>query len=270
MKKSKFQKLLSLIVGFAFALVAVVTLTAPNKHISANAEETEVPDTSSWDEVDACPGDALIGTWYRVYYTEDYFNKNFHVDILTFLDNSYDTTYSGDWTQETVPTDVYVGAVKLYTTKEKQMRLSSAGDIAELLMCNFTDEYVDFCFPSTLVLNMGPAYSATASTTITREITLKQDATISVAHNELKRLEEPTDEPTNPGDSTETPDEPTNPGDSTETPDDGTEEPKDATTDKVANWLNKTFGMNTNGNTVGAIAIVLAGVLIIKFVLGKK
>lgn len=255
------KKILSICASLVLAFVAVVTFGAYGKNLTAQAEEPEVPDTSTWEEFDVSVGDNLTGVWYRAYFPDTY-----SLSILTFSSDNYKTVYQGDYTDDTAPSEAKIYNVKLEVYQSEKIFLfqnsgnTGSANVSEIISYIITDDYVDFCIPANLEVDFGPKFCPGPQITISRSIILNSDAKISQIHCELlKRIEEPT-----------TPDEPINPDDGTETPDDGTDEPKDATTDKVANWLNDTFGMNTNGNTVGAIAIILAGVLIIKSVLGKK
>ena len=262
MKKSMIKKILSLCAVFVFALVAVVTLTAPNK-LSVNAEE------QLFNILEYTAGNES--------------NPNVSMEELK----------ESGWKEPEVGQKL--GSIFYFVP-------SSSGPIIIA-----SEKYVFYRYISGMpgsdsshlylaeLVVPGSANNLTSSSELTKcEVKNAQD--ISLTHKQVKvellvdfgeityfyncgwnmnkflydvssvPTDEPTtpDEPTNPGDGTETPD------DGTETPDDGTEEPKDATTDKVANWLNETFGMNTNGNTVGAIAIVLAGAFIIKTVFGRK
>ena len=246
MKKTK--KLLSLIMGFALALVAVITFTVNGNKLTAQAEEAELPDTSTWEEVDASDGDSLTGVWYRAYFGESYYTE-----ILTFYSENYTTKYQGynSYTEDNVPSEAIIPLITLKACKQEKYIAffgnsnSGSCNLNDIIPYSITETYIEFYIPSNLEFDMGLQYCAGPQVSISRIVTLNEDAKITTVNGELKKLVEPT-------------------------PDDGTEEPKDAITDKFSNWLNDTFGFKTTGSVVGSIALLVAGAFLLKAVLGKK
>ncbi len=247
MKKSMIKKILSICATLTLALVAVV-FTATNKQLSANAEEPTLPDTSTWEEVDASVGDLLAGVWYRAYFGEDYFTE-----ILTFYPENYTTKYQGynSYTEDNVPSEAIIPSITLRASKQEKYIAFSGNsnsgscNLKDIIPYSITETYIEFYIPSNLEFDMGLQYCAGPQVSISRVVTLKEDAKITTVNCELKKLVEPT-------------------------PDDGSEEPKDAITDKFSNWLNDTFGFKTTGSVVGSIALLVAGAFLLKAVLGKK
>ena len=240
MKKLRLKKLLSLCAGFALALVAVV-FTAPNKQISANAEEQlfNVVNATPYGQTPAVSMEEFEAQGWKRPEVGQKLGKNFVIrksksNTMTIISTNY-IIYG------------QAGDASLYIAELAVPGSATSPELTGVELLNsqkliFIGEYCQAEFE--LLIDFG-------------DITfVEMDESSNLL---LYKVDAET-----PDDGTETPD------DGTETPDDGTEEPKDATTDKVANWLNETFGMNTNGNTVGAIAIVLAGAFIIKIVFGRK
>lgn len=256
MKKFNLKKLLSICAGFALALVAVVTFGAYGKNLTAQAEEPEVPDTSTWEEVDANVGYLLTGVWYRAYFGEDYFTE-----ILTFNSENYTTNYQ-NYDENNVPEDAKIPSITLRACKQEEVLIFSGSsnkgscNLKDIIPYSITETYIEFYIPTSLEVDMGPQYCAGPQVTIDRVITLDEDAKITTVNSELKKLVEPTDEPTTPDDSTPTPDD--------------NSESKQEVTDKFSNWLNTTFGLNTTGSVIGSIALIVAGFFIVKALFGKK
>ena len=252
MKKLRLKKLLSLCAGFMFALVAVVALTAPNK-ISANAEEQlfNVVNTTPYGQTPAVSMEEFEAQGWKRPEVGQKLGKNFVIRKSTSL------------TMTIISTNYIIygksAEASLYIAELAVPGSAKSPDLTGVELLNtqkliFIGDYSQVEFE--LLIDFGDITFV--------DMIPSDNLLLYKVDDGTETPDDETEEPTIPDDGTETPD------DGTETPDDGTEEPKDATTDKVAEWLNNTFGFNTNGNVVGIVAMMLAGVFVIKIVFGRK
>ena len=249
MKKSMIKKILSICAGFMFALVAVVTFTAPN---TANAEEQlfNVINATPYGQTPAVSMEEFEAQGWKRPEVGQKLGKNFVIRKstspgMTIISTNY-IIYG-----KSAEASLYIAELAVPgSAKSPDLTGVELLNIQKLI---FIGDYSQVEFE--LLIDFGELTFVDMIPSDNLLLYKVDDGT------------ETPDEPTNPGDGTE---EPTIPDDGSETPDDGSETPDDAITDKFSNWLNDTFGFKTTGSVVGSIALLVAGAFLLNAVLGKK
>ncbi len=254
--------------GFALALVAVVTFTAHGKNLTAQAEET-APTLAKQVAISLSVSDVEDGTKYKEVGVGEEINKNTRFYVRVSPGGVNPLTY---WYSDNYAIFIEGLALKIVQFEEPGKTYGSMAEVGmsarlkeeQLVPADkFTDATV-YAFNMLVDFGELKGLSDMNASLIYVEVddgtTTPDDGTTT-----------PDDGTTTPDDGTTTPDDgTTTPDDDTTTPDDDKEEPKDDVMNKFSDWLNSTFGFNTSGNLIGSLALLLAGVFILKAIFGKK